>query len=197
MQYIGKQQLNLNNLSIDLLSIGAHKFYGPKAIGALYIRSGIDTDPLILGGGQEKGISPGTQNPSLISGMSYALELSMDELEKNNSHIQDMETLFLSLLDKTTIKYKINGTSRLPGFINITFFDYDGHSLLLNLDMKNIAISYGSACSSGSASASSALLAIGMDEEIAKKTVRISIGKFISRDNIIALINTLKEIIEK
>ena len=197
VQYIGKSRLNLSNTYIDLLSIGAHKFYGPKGIGALYIKAGVHVNPLIIGGGQEKGISPGTQNPSLISGMSYALELSIDELNKNTEQIQKMEKLFFTLLDKTSIKYTINGTSRLSGFINITFFDYDAHSLLLNLDMQNIAISYGSACSSGSAGVSSSLLAIGMDEETAKKTVRISIGKFITEDNIIQLIDALKNIIIK
>ena len=195
VQYIGKKNINLTDLNIDLLSLGAHKFYGPKGIGALYIKNGISVNPILIGGGQEKGISPGTENVSLISGMAYALELSINKIQENTTHIQKMEKLFFELLDKTSIKYKVNGENRLPGFINITFFDFDGHSLLLNLDMKNIAISFGSACSSGSAKASDALLSIGMDENTAKKTVRISIGKFITKKNIIDLVNTIKEII--
>ena len=107
-----------------------------------------------------------------------------------------MEQLFVSLLDNTKIKYKINGQNRLKGFINITFFDYDGYSLLLNLDMNNIAISYGSACSSGSAKASNALLVTGMDEKIAKNSVRISIGNFITENNIRQLVTTLEKIIK-
>ena len=197
VQYIGKKSINLHELKIDILSIGAHKFYGPKGIGVIYIKNGVNVKPLLIGGGQEKGISPGTENPSLISGMAYALELSLVNLESNYKKIKKMEDLFISLLDKTKIKYKINGYPRLNGFINITFFDYDGYSLLLNLDMNNIAISYGSACSSGSTKASNALLATGMDEKIAKSTVRITIGNFIEGDDIKKLVKTLEKIILK
>jgi len=197
VQYIGKENINLNSSGIDMLSIGAHKFYGPKGIGALYVKNGITINPLLIGGGQEKGISPGTENPSLISGMAYALDLSLTNLENNCKKIQKMEQLFISLLDNTKINYKINGTHKLKGFINITFFDYDGYSLLLNLDMNNIAISYGSACSSGSAKASNALLVTGMKEEIAKNTVRISIGNFINKNDIKQLVNILEKIIIK
>ena len=197
VQCIGKKNININNFNIDMLSIGAHKFYGPKGIGALYIKNGITINPLLIGGGQEKGISPGTESPSLISGMAYALELSLDNLNNNNLKIEKMEQLFISLLDNTKIKYKINGSPRLKGFINITFFDYDGYSLLLNLDMNNIAISYGSACSSGSTKASNALLVTGMKEEIAKNTIRISIGNFIEKNDIKQLVNNLEKIILK
>jgi len=197
VQYIGKKNINLQKLKIDVLSIGAHKFYGPKGIGAIYIKNGINVKPLLIGGGQEKGISPGTESPSLISGMAYALELSLINLNSNSKKIKEMENLFITLLNNTEIKYKLNGSPRLNGFINITFFDYDGYSLLLNLDMKNIAISYGSACSSGSAKASNALLVTGMDEKIAKNTVRISIGNFINDEDIEKLVKTLEEIILK
>ena len=158
VQYIGKKEINLDLSNIDMLSLGAHKFYGPKGIGAIYIKSGIAINPFIFGGGQEKGIRPGTESPSLISGMCHALEIAMNDLEKNSIHINNMENLFFELLDKTNIKYNVNGKSRLKGIINITFFDYDGHSLLLNLDMRNIAISFGSACASGTAKASPVLL---------------------------------------
>ena len=197
VQYIGKNDIDLNETNIDMISIGAHKFYGPKGIGALYVKNGITVNPLFIGGGQEKGISPGTESPALISGMAFALELSISQLEKNSKHINEMEQLFISLLNDTKINYKINGQNRLKGFINITFFDYDGYSLLLNLDMNNIAISYGSACSSGSAKASNALLVTGMNEKIAKNTVRISIGNFITKDDIRKLVTTLEKIIVK
>ena len=196
VQYIGKADIDLFDLNIDLLSLGAHKFYGPKGIGALYIKNGLSVSPIIIGGGQEKGISPGTENVSLISAMAYALELSINKLETTTKHIIKMEKLFFQLLDNTSIKYKVNGQNRLPGFINITFFDFDGHSLLLNLDMRNIAISFGSACSSGSTKASDALLSIGMDENTANNTVRISIGKFIIEKNIVDLVDAIKEIID-
>ena len=196
VQYIGKKEINLDLSNIDMLSLGAHKFYGPKGIGAIYIKSGIAINPFIFGGGQEKGIRPGTESPSLISGMCHALEIAMNDLEKNSIHINNMENLFFELLDKTNIKYNVNGKSRLEGIINITFFDYDGHSLLLNLDMRNIAISFGSACASGTAKASPVLLSIGLNENIANKTVRISIGKHISKKDIHSLIEALEGIIK-
>ena len=195
VQYIGKKNIDISDLNVDSLSLGAHKFYGPKGIGALYIKNGTLVNPLIIGGGQEKGISPGTENVALISGMAYALELSIKNIENSTKHINKMESLFYKLLNDTAIKYKVNGDDRLPGFINITFFNFDGHGLLLNLDMRNIAISFGSACSSGSAKASKALLSTGMDEDTANSTVRITIGSFIKRDDIINLVNTIKEII--
>ena len=197
VQYIGKKHIDLSQLKIDILSIGAHKFYGPKGIGAIYIKNGVEINPFLIGGGQEKGISPGTENPSLISGMAYALELSSINLDYNSKKIKKMEDLFISSLNNTEIKYRVNGSKKLNGFINITFFDYDGYSLLLNLDMNNIAISYGSACSSGSAKASNALLVTGMEEEIAKNTVRISIGNFIEENDIMQLVKTLEKIILK
>ena len=195
VQYVGKKKIDLADLNIHSLSLGAHKFYGPKGIGALYIKNGTAINPLILGGGQEKGISPGTENVALISGMAYALEISTMNIAESANHISKMESLFIKLLNETDINYKVNGANRLPGFINITFFDFDGHGLLLNLDMRNIAISFGSACSSGSAKASNALLSIGMDENTANSTVRITIGSFIKKDDIINLVNTIKEII--
>ena len=129
--------------------------------------------------------------------MAYALELSSINLDHNSKKIKKMEDLFISSLNNTEIKYRVNGSKKLNGFINITFFDYDGYSLLLNLDMNNIAISYGSACSSGSAKASNALLVTGMEEEIAKNTVRISIGNFIEENDIMQLVKTLEKIILK
>ena len=197
VQYVGKKKVELNSSNIDMLSLGAHKFYGPKGVGAIYIKSGVKINPYIFGGGQEKGIRPGTENPSLISGMCYALEIATEDLDKNSKHIKKMENLFVKLLNESKINYKINGHSRLEGILNITFFDFDGHSLLLNLDMRNIAISFGSACASGTAKASPSLLSIGLKDDIAKNTVRISIGKHIMEQDIYTLVDALKGIIQK
>ena len=197
VQYIGKGKVDIKNMNIDLLSLGAHKFYGPKGIGALIIKKGITLDPCIFGGGQENGYRPGTESAPLIFGMTKALEISLIDIDKNNKQITTMEKLFFNLLDTKKIKYTLNGFPRMNGFINITFHDIDGQVLLMNLDMKGFAISFGSACSSGSAKASNAVLAIGVNEEDAKKTVRISIGKFIEEQHIIALANTISDIINE
>ena len=196
VQLIGKRKIKLNN-TINLLSIGAHKFYGPKGIGALYIKKGTALNPFLLGGGQENGYRPGTENIALIAGMTEALKIAFEDYDENCRNIQNLETFFFSELDKTSIQYKINGSPRLNGLISITFNEFDGQALLMNLDMNGIAISYGSACSSGSTKPSSALLEIGMSEKDAKSTVRISIGKFITKDNIKYLVSTLDEIICK
>ena len=194
VQLIGKRKFNLID-SIDLLSIGAHKFYGPKGIGALYIKKGTVLNPFIIGGGQENGFRPGTENIALIAGMTEALKISFEDYNKNCEHIQKLENLFFSELDKTAIQYNVNGSHRLSGIINITFDNFDGQTLLMNLDMNGIAISYGSACSSGTSKPSSALLEIGLTEQKAKNTVRISIGKFINVDDIKYLVATLEKII--
>lgn len=178
VQYAGKGDLDLSALNIDLLSLGAHKFYGPKGIGLLYIKKGIVLNPLISGGGQENGMRAGTENISAIAGMELALKIAHTNLKENHDQIKLFEDHLLKKLIESNIDFRINGEShRINGILNITFFGVDGHALLINLDMLNIAISYGSACSSGSTSVPKTLLEIDMPEDEAKNTVRISIGK--------------------
>jgi len=195
VQCIGKMPIDLSNQKIDFISIAAHKFYGPKSMGILYISRENNIDPLFIGGGQEKGIRPGTENISLIAGMSLALEIATNNMEKNISHISSMEKTLVEELNKNNINYKINGENRLPGLLNISFYDIEGQTLLMNLDMAGIAISYGSACSSGSSKPSDVLIKIGIDEQIAQNSVRISIGKFIKKDDILNLVDNIKMVI--
>ena len=195
VQYIGKDEININNLNVDCLSIGAHKFYGPKGIGILYIKKTCNIKPLICGGGQESGLRAGTENISSIAGMNMALKIAYENLETNKDLVNKHETYFLNKLTNKQIEYRLNGKNRIPGILNITFFGVDGHSLLMNLDMLNISISYGSACSSGSASAPLALLEIGMNNNEARSSVRISIGKMITRENLDTLISKLEQVI--
>ena len=195
VQIIGKKNITLTN--IDFMSIGAHKFYGPKGIGLLFIRNGINLTPIIEGGGQENGQRAGTENVSYISGMDLALKKAIHDFEINNKKILILEKYFLNKLNEYKIKYRINGLNRLPGFLNITFFNIKGNDLLINLDMKNISISYGSACSSGSVNAPIALLETGMPENEPKCSVRISIGKLINETEINELVIALNEIINR
>ena len=197
VQLIGKKEITLRDTSIDLLSLSAHKFYGPKGVGALYIKNGIDLIPTYFGGGQEKELRPGTENIVSIHGMSIALQKSMEEKDEWNKKVAEYESSFLKKLKKLKINYTLNGKNRISGILNITFHDILSQDLVIALDMKGYAISGGSACSSGSAKTSTSLKEIKMDDESASKTVRISLGKNLTTQNILQLSDCISEVINK
>lgn len=199
VQAVGSIKIDVKKSNIDSLSLSAHKFYGPKGIGVLYINKKVKFNNLINGGHQEKGKRAGTENVASIVGLSEAMEKSYNDLEKNENKIKDLKKYYESEIQKRIPYIKINGdiNNRLPGNCNISFKYIEGEGIILNLDLKGICASSGSACTSGSLDPSHVLLAIGLPHEIAHGSLRISIGKYNTKEEIDYLIQSLVEIINK
>ncbi|ABW19210.1 cysteine desulfurase NifS [Alkaliphilus oremlandii] len=199
VQAYGNEIIDVHELGVDLLSISAHKVYGPKGVGALYIRKGLRIHPLIHGGAQEKRRRAGTENIPGIVGFGKAAELAYENME---GHINKMETMRNRLIKEImeTIPYtKLNGhpTKRLPGNVNISFEFIEGESLLLSLDMVGIAASSGSACTSGSLDPSHVLMAIGLSHEIAHGSLRLTVGDFNTEEDVDYVIEKLPPIVDR
>ena len=195
VQAVGHIRIDVHDLGVDMLSASAHKFNGPKGIGFLYVRKGIDMSPYISGGGQEYGLRSGTENVASIVGMAVALRENIESLEKNQSNIQHLESLLLRLLDESDIIYQRNGAdNHVPGNISLSFPGHSGESILHRLDLQGICISTGSACNSKDTVVSHVLKAIGLPDDIAQSTVRISLGKYNSEDEIISIVESLSKL---
>ena len=195
VQAIGKISLNLSEMDVDFLSASAHKFYGPKGNGFLYMKKGLSLDGIVTGGGQEKGLRAGTENTAGIAGLGKAMELAYSNLDENHKHILSLENQFLTGLNEAKIEFRRNGINQLPGLFNLTFFGIKGQTLILNLDLKGIAISYGSACASGTAKPSAIFSKIGIPVAEAESTVRISFSWNNTKNDITSLVQALTEII--
>ena len=199
VQAIGNTKIDVDELNIDLLSMSAHKIYGPKGVGALYIRQGVKVDPLIIGGGQERNRRAGTENVPGLVGFGKAIELAYENMEEHNNRLTKLrDSLIEKIMDN--IDYtRLNGhpTKRLPGNVNICFEFIEGESLLLSLDMVGIAGSSGSACTSGSLDPSHVLLAIGLEHEIAHGSLRLSLGDFNNEEELDYVVENLKVIVQR
>lgn len=199
VQAIGHIEIDVKELNIDLLSLSAHKFYGPKGIGALYIKQGVKIDSLISGGGQERNKRAGTENVAAIVGMGKAIELAYENLHEHNARLISLRDSLIEKI-KANIPYvRLNGhpTKRLPGNVNMCFRFIEGESLLLSLDMEGIAGSSGSACTSGSLDPSHVLLSIGLSHEIAHGSLRLSLGDFNTEDEIDYVVEKLVKIVDR
>ncbi len=199
VQSVGSIPVNVNDLSVDLLSLSAHKFYGPKGVGALYIRKGTRIHSLIHGGGQERNRRAGTENIAGIVGLAKAIQLANSQLSDNQSKTTYLRDYLIDTAFNKIDHLRLNGhrTERLPGNVNLSFEYIEGESLLLNLDLRGIAASSGSACTSGSLEPSHVLLAMGLCHEIAHGSLRITIGKSNTREEINYLLEVLPEIVNK
>lgn len=199
VQTAGKLKLDVQKLGVDLLSVSGHKFYGPKGIGALYIRKGTKIEPLFHGGHHEFGMKPGTENVAEIVGMTKALELANKEMEQESKKIYELRNKLMNgIVEKipevvinTDIKYAV------PSVLSVSFNYLEGESLLLMLDMAGIAASAGSACATGSAEPSHVLSAIGASPLAAQGTLRFSLGRYNTEEDIDYVLDVLPNIVEK
>lgn len=199
VQAVGNVDIDVNKLNIDLLSLSAHKFYGPKGIGVLYARKTVKFNKYIDGGHQERNKRAGTENVASIIGLAKALEMAYEKLEENNNYLRDLRDLYISQIEEKIPYVKLNGhrEKRLPGNANISFKFIEGESLLLNLDIKGICASSGSACTSGSLDPSHVLLAIGLIHEVAHGSLRVTFGLENTKDDVLELVNELIEIVNR
>ena len=199
VQSLGKIPINVNDLGVDMLSFSAHKIYGPKGIGALYIRKGTKVEPLIRGGHHERNRRGGTENVPGIVGFGKAVEIASSDMEQESKRLWNLtEKLKDGLLEKLDYIYvNSHPTQRLPNTMNISFDYVEGESILLNLDMKGVAASTGSACSSGSLEPSHVLLALGICSATAQGAIRFSLGRSNTEEDVNFILDELPIIVNR
>lgn len=199
VQAIGNIPVDVKEMNIDLLSLAGHKVYGPKGIGALYIRKGVRIDNLVHGGGQERARRAGTENTASIVGLGKAIELATENLEEHNKKITKLRDRLIDGLLKVP-HTRLNGPrgeKRLPGNANITFEFIEGESILLSLDFEGVCASSGSACTSGSLDPSHVLLAIGLPHELAHGSLRLTLGDGSTDEDVDYVLEVVPPIIER
>jgi len=199
VQAVGAIPINVVDLNVDLLSMSSHKFYGPKGVGALYVRKGVKITSFMHGGAQERGRRASTENVAGIVGMGKAIELATQNIEENNKKLIELRDRTIEEITKNIPFVKLNGDryKRLPGNVNFSFEFIEGESLLLMLDMKGIAASSGSACTSGSLDPSHVLLALGLPHEIAHGSLRLTFGVENTHEDIDYLMEVLPMIVNR
>lgn len=207
IQAVGKLDINLKNLPVDLLSLSGHKLYGPKGVGALFVRTGVGArhgvslQPLIHGGGQERGKRSGTENVAGIVGFGKACEIFKEEVRGQESEVRIRELrdwLHKGITEKIS-GVRLNGhpEKRLSNTLNLSFEGVEGESLVMNLDIEGIAVSTGSACSEGNVEPSHVLLAMGLSKEQAVSSLRFGLGRFTRKEDIDRVLKVLPGVVER
>jgi cysteine desulfurase len=199
VQAIGAFPIDVKAMNIDLLSLSGHKFHAPKGVGALYIRKGVKLDHLLQGGAQERNQRAGTENMASIVGLGRAIELATADMLQRNEKIRAMRDRLMEGILANIPETRLNGhaTQRLPGNVNVSIRYIEGEALLLSLDLKGIAASSGSACTSGSLDPSHVLLAIGLPHEIAHGSLRLSLSDENTPEEVERVISELVEIVDR
>ena len=198
VQAIGHTRINVRELGVDMLSASAHKFNGPKGIGFLYIKEGVNWPALIKGGTQENGLRAGTENVASIVGMATALEENVISICENESYLAHLEEILISNLSRSGIVFYRNGAeNHIRGNVSLSFPNRSGESIMHRLDLKGICVSTGSACDSKETQISHVLKAIGLEEMLAKGTIRISLSKYNTEQDMIKIVQVLVGILKE
>jgi len=199
VQAVGKVPIDVKELGIDFLSISSHKLYGPKGIGALYIKNGLEINPVILGGGQESGLRSGTENVANIVGFGKACEIAKNNLAENTTHVKKLRDLLVEKVLSEIPEVTLNGDPqlRLPNNAHFTFLGVNGEDLIIKLDEYGIAASTGSACSVNTQRASHVLQAMGFSHEQITGSLRLTMGIFNNEHEIDQTVTSLKKIVEE
>jgi cysteine desulfurase len=198
VQALGRVPLDVRTLGVDLLTLASHKFYGPKGVGMLYVRSGTPLAAIVVGGGQEAGLRAGTENVAGIVGFAKALELAVTDLEPEAARLRELRDRFEAGVLGTIPGARVNaaGAARLPNVSSLAFSGVDAQALLVRLDLEGVAVSLGSACAAGSSEPSHVLAALGGPEWIRRATVRFSFGRLTGRQEVNDLLAMLPGTIE-
>ncbi len=199
VQAVTHVPIDVKEMHIDMLSLSAHKFHGPKGIGALYVRKGVAITPIIVGGAHERGRRAGTENVAGIVGLGAAIELAMSNMDRDVARIKGMRDRLIAEIPKRIDEVKLNGhpTKRLPGNVNFSIKYIEGEAILLMLDINGIAASSGSACTSGSLDPSHVLLAMGIPHEIAHGSLRLTLSSNTTDEEVDYILETLPRIVSK
>ena len=199
VQAVGAIPVDVKAMNVDLLSLSGHKLHAPKGIGALYIRSGVRLERLMNGGAQERTQRPGTENMPSIVGLGRAIELATAHLDEKAAYVSALRDRLINGILETIPDTRLNGhpTNRLPGNCNVSIRYIEGESMLLNLDIKGIAASSGSACTSGSLDPSHVLLAIGLTHEVAHGSLRFSLNEDNTEEEVDYVIKSLDEVVRR
>jgi len=194
VQAVGHLAIDVKAMNIDMLSLSAHKFHGPKGVGALYMRRGIRLPSHIMGGAQERGRRAGTENTAGIVGLGAAIELACENISENAAKLTVLRNRLMEGIEREIPEVKLNGhpTERLPNNVNYSIRYIEGEAILLMLDMNGVAASSGSACTSGSLDPSHVLLALGLTHEVAHGSVRLTLGEETTEEDIDYVIQVLK-----
>lgn len=199
VQTFGKLPIDVSTQPIDLMSFSGHKIYGPKGIGGLYVRKGIQLEKILHGGQHERNRRAGTENIPGIIGLAKAVEICMQNMKMEHEHLLNLRKTLFQKLRRSISHITLNGhpTERLAGNLNISFEGVEGESLLLSLDLKGVAASSGSACTSGSVEPSHVLLAMNVKPELAQSAIRFTLGRSNTMEDIDYVAELLPEIVQR